>query len=69
MRGDGIRDTWEEESIEMVGWIIQGVWWFQVDFQVCGNGDSGIDLGRKRRNRCNSGPAKLEQPVKPTGEV
>lgn len=32
-----------------------------------GNGESGIDLGWERRNQFNSRPAKLEEPLKPTG--
>lgn len=70
--GDGIRDIWEEDSTEMVGRIALGGWCFQADSRCVsrwgtGNGDSGIDLGMKRRNRFNSGPAKHEQPVKPQG--
>ena len=33
------------------------------------HGESEIHLGWGRRNRFNSGPAKLEEPMKPTGEL
>lgn len=33
------------------------------------NGEGGIDVWVGRRNRCNSRPAKLQEPVKPIGKI